>query len=311
MINLFYDIIAIVREIQNDLSLLIFLVIWFFIARLIGKLTVQMNFVKIIFLFFIVIHLAPSISVARPVVVFLFFAGILSNHVDIIRGIFSWSQGVGDMIFAVRHRFAYAEIRRLEEENEALKAKLRAAQMQDGGQSSTQQQWKQQARSWRSKPDGNGASQSDGGRGGQGQSRGSSFSQGASSSSSRGSTASGSSGKQRGGYSSSSNSSNQGASSTQGQNNSRTQSKSSGQNRRRGTSGKSQGSSQSQSSAQSKPTFTLRDQHLQTLGLRPGQTYSAAEIKAAWRKRAKETHPDAGGSKAAFIAVVNAYNSLK
>ena len=48
-----------------------------------------------------------------------------------------------------------------------------------------------------------------------------------------------------------------------------------------------------------------------TLGLSSGQSYTPDEIKAAWRKMAKKTHPDTGGSKAAFIAVVNAYNYLK
>jgi DnaJ domain len=112
-------------------------------------------------------------------------------------------------------------------------------------------------------------------------------------------TGKGSAGGERGDGSSSGSQSrgNSGSSSSQ-------QSKSSNQQ-------KSQGQSSGSKSTSSTASVSLRDQHLSTLGLRPGQNYSPDEIKAAWRKMAKKTHPDTGGSKAAFIAVVNAYNYLK
>jgi hypothetical protein len=58
------------------------------------------------------------------------------------------------------------------------------------------------------------------------------------------------------------------------------------------------------------PGDPLRDKHLQTLGLRPGQDYSPEEIKKAYRNRAKETHPDAGGNAQEFMAVRAAWKAL-
>jgi len=43
----------------------------------------------------------------------------------------------------------------------------------------------------------------------------------------------------------------------------------------------------------------------------PGKTYTQAELKTAWRKMAFKTHPDKGGSAAAFSAVKEAYVALK
>lgn len=48
--------------------------------------------------------------------------------------------------------------------------------------------------------------------------------------------------------------------------------------------------------------------HYDTLGVDPKA--SAAEIKKAYRKKAKETHPDAGGSPEAFTAIALAYRTL-
>ena len=58
------------------------------------------------------------------------------------------------------------------------------------------------------------------------------------------------------------------------------------------------------------PGNPLRDKHLQTLGLKPGQDYSPDEIKKAYRRRAKETHPDAGGDAQEFMAVRTAWKAL-
>jgi DnaJ-domain-containing protein 1 len=60
----------------------------------------------------------------------------------------------------------------------------------------------------------------------------------------------------------------------------------------------------------SPPGDPLRDKHLQVLGLRPGQDYSPEEIKKAYRRRAKETHPDAGGNAQDFMAVRAAWKAL-
>lgn len=58
------------------------------------------------------------------------------------------------------------------------------------------------------------------------------------------------------------------------------------------------------------PSEPLRDRYLQTLGLKPGEDYSPEEIKKAYRNRAKETHPDAGGNAQEFMAVRAAWKAL-
>lgn len=315
MIDFIHQILVVPGEIIREPILLTLLVGWFFLARLIGRLTVRPTWPKMLFALLLFPVIWPELWRLSPILILLFFAGILSNHTETIRGMLAWSQSLSDMVFAIQHRFAYAEIRRLEEENEALKAQLRTAQMQDGGQSNTQQQWKQQARSWRSQGASSTGQQTDGGRGSQSQSppKGSRFSKPQGASSSQRSSSSGATGQQQRSQrnSSSSSSSTRGTGSAQGQRSSQKQSTSSSQSSSRGTSGQSQRTSGSGAQGQKSSSLTPRDLHLQTLGLRPGQSYSPAELKAAWRKKAKETHPDAGGSKAAFIAVVNAYNALK
>jgi len=59
------------------------------------------------------------------------------------------------------------------------------------------------------------------------------------------------------------------------------------------------------------PTSRARPETLsawEVLGLAPDS--DAAEIKRAYRRRALETHPDRGGSEAAFVRVQRAYDKL-
>ena len=58
------------------------------------------------------------------------------------------------------------------------------------------------------------------------------------------------------------------------------------------------------------PQKSQRDKYLETLGLKAGKTYSREEIKKAYRKAAKKTHPDAGGSANSLVKVVNAWEFL-
>ena len=53
-------------------------------------------------------------------------------------------------------------------------------------------------------------------------------------------------------------------------------------------------------------TNSTRDMHLQTLGLKPGRSYTREEIKKAFRASAKRTHPDMGGKPGEFEAVKRA-----
>jgi hypothetical protein len=59
------------------------------------------------------------------------------------------------------------------------------------------------------------------------------------------------------------------------------------------------------------PPDDLRAKHLRTLGLDPRKTWNPDEVKAAYRRAAKRTHPDAGGSSVEFIAVQNAWEWLR
>ena len=58
------------------------------------------------------------------------------------------------------------------------------------------------------------------------------------------------------------------------------------------------------------PPDDLRARHLRTLGLDPGVIYGFDELKSAYRKALKRTHPDAGGSAVEFIEVQNAWEWL-
>jgi hypothetical protein len=59
------------------------------------------------------------------------------------------------------------------------------------------------------------------------------------------------------------------------------------------------------------PPDDLRTKHLRALGLDPSKSWNPDEIRAAYRKAAKRTHPDAGGSAVEFIAVQNAWQWLR
>lgn len=59
------------------------------------------------------------------------------------------------------------------------------------------------------------------------------------------------------------------------------------------------------------PPDDLRAKHLRTLGLDPRAIYDFDELKSAYRKALKRTHPDAGGSAVEFIEVQNAWDSIR
>lgn len=59
------------------------------------------------------------------------------------------------------------------------------------------------------------------------------------------------------------------------------------------------------------PSDDLRAKHLRTLGLDPRVIYGFDEMKSAYRKALKRTHPDAGGSAVEFIEVQNAWEFIQ
>ena len=273
--------------------LLFMLVVLFFLGKLIGRLSVRMNIWKFLALAYIALFIFEPTKELGPILGSIFVLGFASNHFGRVPGIFSWAQSLGDVYFAFQHRSAYEEIRRQELEIEELKRQLQAAQMspsQASGSSTQQQQWRQQSQQRKqAASDGDGA-----GRDG-GASQGTQSRQGSSGTNSR-----------RSGQTSGGKSRPSGASSSGRQTNPKQKILGGPPPNQNKQQGKPQGASPSGAA-----NLSVRDQHLVTLGLSSGQSYTPDEIKAAWRKMAKKTHPDTGGSKAAFIAVVNAYNYLK
>ena len=56
---------------------------------------------------------------------------------------------------------------------------------------------------------------------------------------------------------------------------------------------------------------SIKNRHLQTLGLKPNKSYSMGTIKKAYRRRVIETHPDTGGSAQELREVMNAWEWLR
>lgn len=71
--------------------------------------------------------------------------------------------------------------------------------------------------------------------------------------------------------------------------------------------GSSSGSGQKSNSSSN---GSAKDEYLRTMGLSPQTRYSADDLKRAYRKRARETHPDLGGSTSEFQQVSGAYEWL-
>lgn len=320
-------------------TFLFLLVILFFLGKLVGWMTRNINVWKFLAFGYFGIFLFRPLQDAGLIIGGVFILGVASMYMDLFRSIFGWAGGFGDVVSAFRFRGAYKDIRRLEREIEELKSQLRTSQKAGAtaGGSSQQSSWRAQSQTRKSKPSTGTSTGGRGDGGSSGSNRGTRSNQSAKPSGSRqssgkdGSTnarrSSGStSGKQQSpgsnGYGGQQQKSS-GQSSTRtkpnagpkarasgpqsGQN---SQSSSQSQSNRQSTGSQSQGGSQSQSGATGAMAPALRARYLSTLELNPGQTYTEKELKAAWRKMAFKTHPDRGGSAAAFAACLAAYKSL-
>lgn len=211
--------------------------LFFGVGWLYGKLTRNIGFWKLIFLVYFGAYLLAMLASADPLIVWGFIFGILANHSYLYARVFSWARNLGDVVFALRYRRAFEDIRRREAELEERERRFQQdsrAQARAQGESAQQRQWKEQAQARR--------------------------------------------GQQS------------------------------------GTSGGSTGARQEQTSRPSSSGSSTRDglktQYLRTMGLDPNRNYSKDELKRAYRRRAKEVHPDAGGSSAAFQDLSGAYQWL-
>lgn len=303
----------------------IFLAAVFYCGRLFGGWTRGFNVWKYLILAYFGVLIFRPLEGLDLLIGTVFLLGAASMYLDLLRGIFSWSGGITDVLSALRFRSAYEDIRRLEREIEALKSQIGASQTGAAapGGSAQQASWRAQAqaRKAKSKPQASaqGTASSSGSSGGS-QSRNSSTTGNGASARKPHSASSGQShGKSSASQSQSSRRSRTAtggqAGSTGSRSGSQKQTSSQSQSKQQFTGNQRQGSSQSQSKPSGASTYTisqaLRDKYLETLELTPGKNYTEAELKAAWRKMAFRTHPDKGGSAAALLAVREAYTALK
>lgn len=204
---------------------------------LFGKLTRRVGIIKAFFALIIGAYFYQALQGAHFAIVWAFLLGVLANHSYLYWGVLSWARNLSDIVFAMRYRSAFEDIRRREEELAERERQFQAqarAQARAQGESAQQRQWREQAQAR---------------RGQQG-----------------------------------------------------------------GTSGGSGSARQEQASrphtSNSSTRDGLRAQYLRTMGLDPYGNHSPSDLKKSFRKRAKETHPDLGGSSTAFQDVNGAYEWL-
>ena len=321
-------------------TFLFLLILLFFLGKLVGWMTRNINIWKFLALAYFGIFLFRPLQDAGLIIGGVFILGVASMYMDLFRGIFGWAGGIGDVVSAFRFNGAYKDIQRLEREVEELKCQMRASQMAGATAGGTAQQssWRAQSQARKAKSQ---SRTGDGGRGGD-----SGASSGSGSTNRRPSSQQSGSGKRaagekekrygkgrstrrssagakptgKDGVVNDGGKSNSSGSSKRGGDSSRKRSSGlgsgSGQKQQQKTSQRTQSSSQSQSqqgtqsSASPSMSPALRDKYLGILGLTPGKTYSAQEIKAAWRATAFRVHPDRGGTAAELIAAKEAYKAL-
>jgi hypothetical protein len=150
MIDFFAHVMAVIRQIFEAPQILALLILWFFVARFIGKLTVRLSWWKVVLALFVFPLLWPDLWSLSPILIVIFIAGILSNHTETIRAILAWSEGIGDLVYAIRYRQAFADIERREEELRAREQAFRNAERTRsstfGSESTAQQRWRKDAK---------------------------------------------------------------------------------------------------------------------------------------------------------------------
>jgi DnaJ domain len=210
----------------------------FGLGLLFGKLTRRISFGKGILALILGVHLYDLLAHARYPFVGAFVLGFLFKHSYLYLGIFRWARSLGDIVFAMRYRRAFEDIRKQEAELEELERQLRQKTREQfkNQQSDEQRKWREQARARQQQGAGNASA---GGGGSDHQHR---------------------------------------------------------QERPSGASGSAGSNS--------------KGQYLKMMGLDASKNYSKDELKRAYRRRAKETHPDLGGSESAFREVSGAYEWL-
>ena len=230
-------------------TMMVFLIALYFFGKLIGRMVSRPNIWKIVLLCYMSLFFLEPIRNLGWFLGTIFWLGFFSGTIRNLPGIIAWADGLGDIVFALKHRSAYEELKRQEErfEEELRRARAEAARG-NTGQSRQQQEWAKEAR------------QARGGRARPGENE----------------KAGGGGRSQSGGGSSS--------------------------GRVGGDKAQPKGASYDE---------RIRREHLDTLGLDPYKAHSLQEIKKAYRKRVKETHPDVGGDTIELRKVRSAWEWLQ
>lgn len=230
----------------------------FFLGWMFGKLTRRIGVLKGIALAIFGTVAFTVLAYSPGVMVFAFLMGVLANHGPLIIQALYWAQDLADIVYALRYRQAFEDIRADEAqmEEEARREKADAySRAHAQGDSSAQSRWRKDSAKSKAGADRAGEKEKERARRDTGP------------------------GGDHAQYD---------------------------QDRVTGKADRQQ----QKKRRPPPPKGSVHDRHLETLGLIPGHSYSLEEIKRAYRKRAKETHPDAGGRAEDFIAVRAAWAAL-
>lgn len=129
MIDFFSELKTVGLTALFNPTFLVLLVVLFFLGKLVGWMTRNINVWKFLAVAYFGIFLFRPLQEAGLIIGGVFILGVASMYMDLFRGIFGWAGGFGDVVSAFRSRGAYEDIRRLEREIEALRSQLRASQI--------------------------------------------------------------------------------------------------------------------------------------------------------------------------------------
>lgn len=152
MIELYNEFASVIKTAKSNPDFLFLLVFLFILGRFAGKLTKRINSWKVLALFFVTLAVYDALRQIGPILVGIFLAGVLSNHVQTAMSILSWAGDLKEALFAHRYRSAYQDIRRREKELEERERKVREAERQQTYRSQDQgqrSQWQQEAGGFR------------------------------------------------------------------------------------------------------------------------------------------------------------------
>jgi hypothetical protein len=149
---------------------LAFLVGLYFFGKFVGRMVSRPNIWKLLLLCYLGVFFFEPLRNLGWFLGGVFLLGFFSGTIRNLPGILSWAGGLEDIVFALRHRAAYEQLKAQERgfEEELNRARENAARG-NTGQSRTQQDWKAQAEQARAKGKNAGENQQGHGAGGRAQ----------------------------------------------------------------------------------------------------------------------------------------------